>query len=314
MPVRLTKNFFHQGGNFLCFCLVPVLSVLLGGIGFKSCGEQEQKYEPTSVIIEGDSDAVANDSIAFPTAQQLPTTTTVVRPLSFTVNGVTFKMLPVAAGSFMMGATPEQRNSDSDEKPVHRVTLTKDYYMGETEVTQALWRAVMGSNSSYFKGNNRPVECVSWKECQIFICKLNNLLAGQLPSDKSFRLPTGAEWEFAARGGNRSRGYLYSGSNNLSSVGWYGGNSDSTTHDVKEKSPNELGFYDMNGNVLEWCNDWYDSSYSTPQTDSHTPSSDSYRVYRGGSWFSNARCCRVVDWGCIAPRFKSNHLGLRLAL
>lgn len=167
---------------------------------------------------------------------------------TFTVNGVSFKMVAVDGGTFTMGATSEQQNPFGSEKTVHDVTLS-DYYIGETEVTQALWQAVMGNNPSYNSGSNNPVEEVSYDDCITFINKLNSLLSGQLPSGRKFRLPTEAEWEFAARGGNRSRGNQYSGSNSLGSVAWYDDNSNSQTHPVKQKQANELGLYDMSGNV-----------------------------------------------------------------
>jgi formylglycine-generating enzyme required for sulfatase activity len=226
---------------------------------------------------------------------------------TFTVKGVTFTMIPVKGGTFSMGATAEQSNPENDEKPVHQVTLS-NYYIGETEVTQALWTAVMGENPSKFKGDNRPVEQVSWKDCQTFISKLNAL------TGKNFRLPTEAEWEYAARGGSKSRGYQYSGSNNLSSVAWYDDNSGSQTHDVKAKSPNELGIYDMSGNVWEWCQDWYGSYSSTSVTNPTGDWSGSLRVIRGGSWYNYARGCRSADRRNSAPGWRDNILGLRLVL
>ena len=154
-------------------------------------------------------------------------------------------MVEVRGGTFTMGATSEQEvDAFGDEKPAHEVTLS-DYYIGKTEVTQALWKAVMGNNPSYFEGENLPVECISWHDCKTFISKLNAL------TGKNFRMPTEAEWEYAARGGSKSRGYKYSGSNTLDDVAWYSGNSDSETHEVGTKSPNELGLYDMSGNVSE---------------------------------------------------------------
>ena len=235
------------------------------------------------------------------------------RPLTFTVKGVSFKMLPVEGGTFTMGATSEQ-GSDAydDEKPTHSVTLSS-YHMGETEVTQALWQAVMGSNPSYFKGSNLPVENVSWDDCQTFINKLNQQCAGQL-NGRQFRLPTEAEWEYAARGGKKSKGYKYSGSNTIGDVAWYDGNSGRTTHAVGTKTPNELGLYDMSGNVWEWCQDWYDSYSSSAQTDPTGPTSGSYRVYRGGGWIISARSCRVSRRCNYYPGSTFNGLGLRLAL
>ena len=169
---------------------------------------------------------------------------------TFTANGVSFTMKFVEGGTFQMGATSEQgSDATSAESPVHSVTLS-GYWMGETEVTQELWQAVMGSNPSYFSGTNLPVEYVSWNDIvNDFLPKLNNM------TGKNFRLPTEAEWEYAARGG-KSGGYKYAGSDDVGSVAWYYDNSSSKTHTVKTKSPNELGLYDMSGNVWEWCQDW----------------------------------------------------------
>lgn len=217
-------------------------------------------------------------------------------------------MVKVEGGTFTMGATSEQGSDAFDkEKPTHKVTLS-DYMIAKIEVTQELWQAVMGSNPSYFKGNNLPVEHVSWNDCQEFIKKLNSL------TGLNFRLPTEAEWEYAARGGNKSKGYKYSGSNDIDSVAWYYGNSSSKTHAVATKSPNELGLYDMSGNVWEWCSDWYGSYSSGSQTNPKGPSSGSYRVNRGGSWVSNAGYCRVSFRNGYYPGNRSSRLGLRLAL
>lgn len=228
--------------------------------------------------------------------------------LSFTVNGVTFEMVHVEEGTFTMGATAEQGDDAYDnEKPAHEVTLS-NYVIGKFEVTQALWTAVMGNNPSRFKGENRPVECVSWNDCQAFVKKLNGL------TGENFRLPTEAEWEYAARGGNKSKGYKYSGSNDIDEVAWYDGNSGSLTHPVGTKKPNELGIYDMSGNVWEWCNDWYGVYTSTPANNPIEPSSGGYRVIRGGSWYYNARFCRVSHrLGCYLIGW-SYFVGFRLVL
>lgn len=202
---------------------------------------------------------------------------------TFTVNGVSFKMIRVRGN----GST---------------------YYIGETEVTHALWEAVMGNNPSLFNGDDLPIEQVGWNDCQIFISKLNMI------TGKNFRLPTEAEWEFAAKGGLKSHGYKYSGSNTLEEVAWYNKNAyycgsngenvnhpDYGPHKVKAKRPNELGIYDMSGNVWEWCEDAYNSS-------------GSLRVCRGGCWSRDAKFCLVDDSDWNGVKFRCNYIGFRLAL
>ena len=233
--------------------------------------------------------------------------------LEFEVEDVSFKMILVEHGSFTMGATSEQEDPDDDKMPAHKVTLTKDYYMGETQVTQALWKVVMGDNPSSFEGEERPVESVSWDDCQKFIRKLNRKLRSQLHG-KSFRLPTEAEWEFAAWGGNKSCGYQYSGSDDLDEVACYSGNSDDETCDVASFEPNELGIYDMSGNVSEWCLDWFGNYKRSAQTDPQGPSCGSFRVIRGGSWFNDVRGCRLSCRNSDNPGCSDSILGLRLAL
>ena len=227
---------------------------------------------------------------------------------TFTVNGVSFTMIRVDGGTFMMGATKAQdSDAENDESPVHEVTLST-YMMGETEVTQALWQVVMGSNPSRFNGDQNPVEQVSWNDCQEFLKKLNTL------TGKTFRLPTEAEWEYAARGGSKSRKTKYSGGSDIGSVAWYIGNSGSMTHPVKGKAPNELGIYDMSGNVWEWCSDWYGKYSSSAQTNPKGASSGSNRVSRGGSWYNDAGYCRSTYRSNYAPGSGNINLGLRLAL
>ena len=218
-------------------------------------------------------------------------------------------MVYVEGGTFTMGASSNDADANDDEKPAHRVTVSS-FYIGKYEVTQAQWKAVMGTNPSNWKGDNLPVEQVSWDDVQEFIRKLN------AKTGKTYRLPTEAEWEFAARGGNSSRGYKYSGSNDLNSVVWYYDNSGSKTHPVGTKSPNELGIYDMTGNVWEWCSDWYDSSYysSAAQTNPKGPTSGSARVLRGGGWDNSARRCRVSGRGSSYPGIRIYYIGFRLVL
>ena len=225
----------------------------------------------------------------------------------FEVEGVKFKMVKVEGGTFTMGATKEQ-GSDAwdDEKPAHQVTLS-DYYIGETQVTQALWKAVMGNNPSFWKGDNMPVQ-VSWDEAQEFIKKLNGV------TGRTFRLPTEAEWEYAARGGKKSNRYRYSGSYNIDEVAWYDGNSRGKTHPVKEKKANELGLYDMSGNVYEWCNDMYGKYNRAAQTNPQGPDEDSSRVLRGGGWSSNAWRCRVSSRFYYGPMYQNDLVGFRLVM
>jgi formylglycine-generating enzyme required for sulfatase activity len=227
----------------------------------------------------------------------------------FEVKGVKFKMVKVEGGTFMMGATEEQGTDAFDrEKPVHQVTLS-DYYIGETVVTQELWKAVMGNNPSKFTGDNeRSVEMVSWEEAQEFIEKLNR------ETGREFRLPTEAEWEYAARGGNKSQGYKYSGSDNLDEVAWYRVNSGDKTHPVKEKKSNEIGLYDMSGNVWEWCQDWFGKYSRDAQLNPQGSSKGAYRVARGGSWFHDARFCRVSYRGDCAQMLHYFNLGFRLVM
>lgn len=224
-------------------------------------------------------------------------------------DGISIEMVKVEGGTFMMGATPEMKNSWTEERPIHQVTLTNDYYIGKYEVTQSLWCALMDNNPSYFKGDNLPVEQVSWDDCQKFINKLNDI------TGRKFRLPTEAEWEYAARGGKKSRGYQYSGSNKISDVAWYSSNSEHKTQPVGLKLANELGLYDMSGNVDEWCFDRFGFYSALSQTNPLGADDGICRVYRGGSWEQTAGFCRSSDrsnYGTSKNRIYN--LGFRLAL
>ncbi len=264
--------------------------------------------------------------------------------IKFRVKGVTFIMVPVEGGTFIMGNPefPDHINTYK-QKPTHSVTLSS-YYIGQTQVTQKLWRAVMGYNPSYFnlfgsfnylsshkkfygRNTQRPVEFVSWEDCQEFIEKLNKI------TGKTFRLPTEAEWEYAARGGNKSQGYMFSGSNKIGDVAWYWKNSGKKKnvkydwdeenkynfhpHAVAKKKPNELGIYDMSGNVWEWCYDKYEEYSIAPQTNPTGPE-DYYPgceiVCRGGSAFSVAVNCLSFarHSGGNIDKYRWN--GLRLVL
>lgn len=211
------------------------------------------------------------------------------------------KMVYVEGGTFQMGSS----EGESDEKPVHYVTLSS-YYIAECEVTQAQWKKIMGNNPSYFKGDDRPVEQVTWEEANAF-CRELSLMTG-----KKYVLPTEAQWEYAARGGKKGYGSLYSGSFAIDKVAWYDGNSGNRTHSVKQKQPNELGLYDMSGNVWEWCQDWYGSYSSDSQRNPQGPSSGSFRVLRGGGWYRSARFCRVSSRYYCAPSYNSGTYGFRI--
>ena len=230
--------------------------------------------------------------------------------IPFTVGDVTFNMVKVEAGTFIMGATAEQYNPEAWEKPAHQVTLTKDYYMGETEVTQALWEAVMGSNPSSYVGDQLPVTQVSYNDItgeNGFISKLNEA------TGKTFRLPTEAEWEFAARGGNQSRGTQYSGSANIDEVAWYKDNSNRTPHEVATKAPNEIGLYDMTGNVSEWCSDWYELYSNEAQIDPTGPESGDAHVFRDGTFATSAWHSRLAYRDAATPTSTGGGFGFRLA-
>ena len=222
--------------------------------------------------------------------------------LSAELNKLINNMVYVSGGTFIMGG-----DESSDQTPTHSVTLSS-YYICKYEVTQALWRAVMGSNPSKFKGDNLPVEQVSWNDCQTFINRLNSY------TGRNFRLPTEAEWEFAARGGNYSRHYKYSGSNYISDVAWYCDNSGNRTHPVGTKQANELGLYDMSGNVWEWCSDRYGSYSSYSQSNPTGATSGFGRVERGGNWCGLARYCCSSHRSYYAPGNSFDDLGLRLVL
>ena len=281
---------------------ISLLIVALG-MGFTSC----EKDEPTlknDITKDGIFNGLPNDEMVF-----------------------------VQGGTFTMGATEDQGTSDpyDDEYPSHQVTVS-DFYIGKYEVTQQLWEYVMnysgtaadGStmsayasevwlgkmpSSTYGLGPYYPAYYVSWADIvNIFIPRLNKI------TGKTFRLPTEAEWEYAARGGNKSKGYKYSGSNIIGDVAWYNSNSSAMTHQVGTKAPNELGLYDMSGNVWECCSDWYDENYysSSPSNNPTGPTSGSYRVDRGGSWGNNARSCRVSYRDRSTPDYRDCYYGFRL--
>ena len=227
------------------------------------------------------------------------------------LDSLSFRMMPVEGGSFTMGCTRRsgEVNTYIDELPTHKVTVNS-FYLGRHEVTQALWKAVMGENPSKWTGNDSlPVEQVSWNDAQIFIARLSQI------TGLRFRLPTEAEWEFAARGGNRSHGTVYPGTASmLFETCWYGGNSGGHSHPVGQLKPNELGLYDMGGNVLEWCSDWMTAYSPGPQTSPQGPKHGENRILRGGCFNSPTWGCSVWERSWYLPDFRYSWQGLRLAL
>ncbi len=255
-------------------------------------GEAEAQDSLYVQLYNGDEDYLSESSKGIPSfCVECP----------YTGYELCYNMIKVEAGTFTMGATPEMENPADDEQPAHQVTITKDYYIMQEEVTQRLWIAVMGYNPSEFEDiadedityESRPVERVTWKQVHEFIAKLN------AATGKKFRLPTEAEWEFAARGGNKSKHYQYSGSNDVDEVAWYDWENFEDLYsdegrmftNVKEKQPNELDLYDMSGNVWEWCSDWYGPYSSEAQTDPKGPATGEYRVVRSGG--IDAHACRI---------------------
>ena len=221
---------------------------------------------------------------------------------------LSFEMIYIKEGSFMMGN--DDNKAYDWEKPVHKVTVPS-FYLGKYLLTQVLWEAVMGNNPSRFKGENRPVEQVSWEDTQIFIQKLNEM------TGRTYRLPTEAEWEFAARGGIHTEEYRYAGSDKLKEVGWYEENSSGQTHPVGQKLGNELSLYDMSGNVWEWVEDQWHSDYTgAPKDGSAWLNADkgASRVLSGGSWIRSARRCRVSDRLNASPGDRGGDIGFRLVL
>ncbi|MDE7149996.1 MAG: formylglycine-generating enzyme family protein, partial [Bacteroidales bacterium] len=232
--------------------------------------------------------------------------------------GMELEMVAVNGGVFPMGATSEQGSDyESDEKPVHSVTLS-DFYIGQYEVTQAQWESVMGTTigqqrdkadpswSLYGVGDDYPMYYVNWEEAQEFCSKLSQ------KTGKKYRLPTEAEWEYAARGGQNADGTKYAGSDDIDEVAWFRDNSGDMTHPVGQKKPNGLGLYDMTGNVWEWCSDWYGSYGSSSAVNPQGPSSGSNRVARGGSWGSIAQFCRVSFRNSLTPGYRFSYLGFRV--
>jgi formylglycine-generating enzyme required for sulfatase activity len=244
--------------------------------------------------------------------------------LIFIVKGVSFEMIFVDSGTFLMGCSDERRDCYNNEVPAHKVTLS-NFYMGKYEVTQKLWYAVMGITieqqhklagtvSVFGKGDNLPMYYINYNDCIAFCAKLNKLLSNQLPKGYKFRIPTEAQWEYAARGGDKNNGYKYSGSNSIDEVAWYNGNSREETHEVGTKAANELGIYDMSGNIEEWCRDGSNDYFNTPATNPISPNTDFVYVFRGGSFSHSMTDCRVYFRRSSNGTIRYGNIGLRICL
>lgn len=234
--------------------------------------------------------------------------------------GLNMKMIYVEGGTFMMGASDDDKEANSDAKPQHQVTLDS-YYIAEFEVTQSQWKKIMGTTinrqlkkkgadyydrENYGEGDNIPIYSINWFEANDFCQKLSKL------TGRTYILPTDAQWEFAARGGNKSKGYKYSGSDNLNTVAWYESNSNNRIHPVGQKLPNELGIYDMSGNVEEWCYDWKSSNYSPePQVNPKFIDNSGFKVYRGGSWDGESSYAKVYSRTSRVPEYRA-YYGFRV--
>ena len=269
-------------------------TIVLVACAFMSCTNAAKVKNDAPVEAETPSDQTAKEQITYEDGV-------------LTLNGLRYELALVEAGTFTMGAAPEVQKPSSFETPAHQVTLTKNYLIGKTVVTQAQWAAIMGENPAYFEGDNFPMRDVSWDDCQSFIDKIN------AATGKNFRLPTEAEWEFAARGGNKSKHFLYSGSNDINAVAWYLDNNRDALSEVAKKQPNELGLYDMSGNILEWCYDWYADYSDKPQTDPTGPETGPERVTRGGTYYWEEEYCRPSMRQKLEPD-QGGGIGLRLAL
>ena len=272
---------------------------------FTACGDKADSGSTATQTAK--QSAAGSDSTA--TQQLVKADKTIVLP-----GNVKLDLVKVEAGTFEMSAADGE--NDSNEVP-HQATLTRDFYLAQTEVTQAQWRAVMGTNPSYFKGNDLPVEQVSWNDAMSFCEKLNS--SGKAPDGWKFTLPTETQWEYAARGGNKSKGYRYSGSNLPDEVAWgkeYDDNSGSKTHPVGRKKANELGLYDMSGNVFEWClDDWADDiSKLTTEFTRGNDQDGSDRAVRGDYSFSLVSGRTRNDGGSFSPGDRYSNLGFRVAL
>jgi formylglycine-generating enzyme required for sulfatase activity len=263
----------------------------------------------TTVTVDANYAVVANFAKVGASGGTVP-----VAGESWVVPDLGMTMAYVEPGSLQMGSN----NGGTDEKPVHTVQISKGFWMGECEVTQAQYQAIMSANPSQYKGSDRPVETISWNNATAFCLKLTQResAAGRLPVGYSYRLPTEAQWEYGARGGTKNAGFEYAGSNDPGSVAWYSVNSGDTSHPVGQKLANQLSLHDMSGNVSEWCNDWYGEGYyaTRAEVDPKGPATGSQRVYRGGGHRDPAWWCRSTVRPYGSPDFAVRTVGMRVVL
>jgi formylglycine-generating enzyme required for sulfatase activity len=293
---------------------------IVGVHGCKNKESQKEDISPTESV-----EAVAKDTPSTEQIVQEPARKEVApkEPVSleeklpvsgkdWQIPALGMELAYVAPGSFQMGSNDGHDN----EKPIHTVRISQEYWVGKYEVTQQQYQSIMGNNPSNFKGTSNPVEKVSWNDSVSFCKKLTDQerRAGRLPEGYVYRLPTEAEWEYAARGGSRGRDTQFAGSNTIGDVAWYKDNSGSKTLPVGQKQANELGLYDMSGNVWEWCQDWWERYSSGSQTDPVGPGKGSRRVLRGGCWRDPASLCRVAIRGIGTPTRAYDILGFRVVL
>lgn len=283
------------GLGILLFCVVG----LLFGAYRKYLSPVSEVDKPTEK-----SEVVSEDKGRKMTTEK-PTPVHKCKRETISANGVSFNVIEVEGGTFNMGSNDADANAD--ERPVHKVTLSTFYIM-ETEVTQALWEKVMNANPSEFKGANLPVHNVKKEECESFVFALYML------TGRNFRLPTEAEWEYAARGGKYSKRFKYAGANSLDNVAWYSENSGGNPHKVAEKWPNEIGLYDMTGNVWEWCSDWYGEYGPEAVSDPVGKLFGTFLVLRGGSWSNDSSYQRVTLRQGLKRYSSFNNVGLRLVM
>ena len=310
-PPESPWKWWVLGGMAGFFAIILLMSIFKQSPGQKPESNSDSFMvftDSSAAEVEKEEEAVEEEvkDVTFPNGLTPHYAESVTEEQKRVLDNLIENMVRVEGGTFTMG---EEHDSDAyvGEAPEHDVTLS-DFHIAKYEVTQEEWKTVMGDNPSEYKGGKRPVEKVSWEDCQKFIDKLNQM------TGLKFRLPTEAQWEFAAKGGNKSNGYKYAGSDDIDDVAWYGQNSGYTTHPVGQKAPNELGLYDMAGNVWEWCQDWKGDYSSSDQKDPTGPTTGSSRVNRGGSWHDGARYCRVSFRFDFSPDYRSDDLGLRLAL